>query len=310
MFHSDQIRLFRGLSDSVKAGIPPAGALRGLCTEGGGGDALEGLARGLDAGHPFSVLMRERPEAFPAWQTEIVAAAEAAGRLDKAFDALASSLEESRAFWLALVPKLIYPLILVHFAPVALNISTLILRGPLPFLGEVLGPLLPLYLAAGALAYAAKQPGSGVWLRRLPLASGWLKSRFCSFLSLLIRAGISPSRALELAAMAAGMPEDEARLRAAVRKAETGEPFLESLRVLELFRGGELDSLRAGETAGKLDEQLSLLARMSDQRNQAVLQAALAAVPPVIFIFVGLAIAWGILGFYGNLSSGLGSAGF
>ena len=49
---------------------------------------------------------------------------------------------------------------------------------------------------------------------------------------------------------------------------------------------------------------------MSDQRNQAVLQAALAAVPPVIFIFVGLAIAWGILGFYGNLSSGLGSAGF
>ena len=105
---------------------------------------IDGLAGGLEAGNPFSVLMRERPEAFPPWQTEIVAAAEAAGRLDKAFDAVASALEESRAFWLALLPKLIYPLILIHFAPVALNISTLILRGPLPFLGKVLGPLLPL----------------------------------------------------------------------------------------------------------------------------------------------------------------------
>lgn len=41
---------------------------------------------------------------------------------------------------------------------------------------------------------------------------------------------------------------------------------------------------------------------------RALADSAKAALPPVLFLAVGLWIAWGILGFYRNLSSGLGSA--
>ncbi|HAH06410.1 MAG TPA: hypothetical protein DCM05_07775 [Elusimicrobia bacterium] len=297
-FHAAEIRLFRSLGDSARAGLSPASTLARLAEQEGEGDLRE-MARRLEEGGTLSEAMRAFPRRFPRWQTELIAASEAAGRLDTAFYAVAESLEVSRRFWLGLAPKAAYPLLLLHFTPFAVYSMTLGLEGVGPYLFKVVLFLLPFYLLGGAAWWLLRSPDAEARLRRLPFARGWMKARFCRMLALLMRAGLNFPKALELALEAAGLSAGRS-----LDSALGGAGFAETLGSLGLFAPTELDAFKTGELAGAYDRQLDVVASLTEERNEALLRTLAALLPPVIFIVVALFIASMILRFYSRLFTG------
>ncbi|MFA6029468.1 MAG: type II secretion system F family protein [Elusimicrobiota bacterium] len=294
LFGAGRIRLFQALAEGARSGLGADAALRALGPSSGeGADLLARVERGSSFGEAL------RAAGFPSWQAEVAAAAEAAGRLDEAFAGLAAELERRRAFWLALLPKLLYPLILLHVAP-ALMIIPSCVAGGTPLLPRLLRFLLPLWLGGAALAWVlAGVPGSV--LARLPLISSFIKTRFFSTLALLVRTGLPFPKAVGLSAASAGLPASDAGLRRALDAAAAGSSFADALAALGLLSRAETDALRTSELAGRCDEQLSLLARLSAQRNAALLDAVVAALPPLAYLAVALWVASRIIDSYSTL---------
>jgi type II secretory pathway component PulF len=305
MFHSREILLWRALADSARAGLSPQATLALLRKRGGLDASWAAFSAKLERGLPVSEALRAHPEAFPAWQTELAAAAEATGRLDEAFDAVALALEQSRSFWLSLLPRLAYPAFLLHFAPAALFAPTLVTCGPAAFLGRVAGLLAPLYLAGFLAWFLLRGPAAMRALKGMPLVSGWAASRFCSMLALLLRAGVAFPRSIELAAAAAGMEAGDARLRSSLGRCLRGDSFVDCLRPLEFLEAGELDALLAAEFAGEYDRELDRVARSLRERNEAVLRSLPALIAPLVYLAVALGVGIMVVRFYGGLFSSL-----
>jgi len=294
-----RIRLYRALVNACQSGYPAARALRTFAAREG--DArLAAMAADIESGRSFSDSMRKLPDFFPSWQAEIVAVGETSGRLDKSFGLIAESLEAVRGFWLKLLPKLAYPLLIIHFAPFAFHVNLVFSSGWTAYLLKAAWTLLPFYAAAAAIWWLAGWVKSRpALLVHVPLAGGFIRGRFAHYLALLVAAGVSFSKALALASRAAGLPDDHPGLQAALGRCAAGGSVLESLRDLGLFRPEELDAIEVGESTGKLDRELDHLASAVKQRNEATLATILYLAPALAILIVGLLLARQLMGFYG-----------
>lgn len=298
MFGMKEIRLYRALANAAAAGIQPARILRTTASREKDSE-MEAMAREIERGTMISDAMRRRPEKFPLWQTEIVAAGEAGGEPDRTFTLIADSLERSRSFWMSLLPKAAYPVLLITFAPFALYSGMIMAQGAGAYIFQVLQILLPVY----ALGYAAylgfdRLKNRPDLLVRIPLAGGILRGSMAHYLGLLISAGLSLGEAIPLAGRAAGLPEDHAGLAAAIKKWKTGSTARDILAELSIFEPEELDLMETGEISGKLDKELRHLSETIHARNEAALQTFLYIAPAVLLILVGLFMAYKMIGFY------------
>ena len=274
-------------------------ALSVYCRARGGDSDAAAMIPELDGGASLSEAMRRRPDRFPAWQAEVVAVGEATGRLDQVLDAVAGALEVRRAFLLAVVPKLAYPLLIINFAPFAVYSYTIGTDGVGPYLLHAASTLVPFYMLAGAAFWLYRRAGPGAAaLRRLPLGASFIKSSFAANLSALVGAGVAFPRALELAGAASGLDPGEPELAAALGAAARGASALGCLRALRLFDIEELGQLEAAETAGMLERELARVAGMCRERNQAALESAAALLGPAVMVLVGLWVAFKLAGFY------------
>jgi len=300
MFGMNKIRLYRALANAAAAGIGPARILRTTASREKDPE-LEAMAREIESGTMISDAMRRRPEKFPLWQTAVVAAGEASGQLDRTFTLIADSLERSRSFWMSLLPKAAYPVLLITFAPFALHSGMIMTQGAGAYLFKVVLSLLPVY----ALGYAVylgfdRLKNRPDLLVRIPLAGGILRGNLAHYLGLLVSAGLSFGEAISLASRAAGLPEDHAGLAATREKWKTGATAREILAALSMFEPDELDLLETGELSGKLDKELHHLSETIHARNEAALQTFLYIAPAVLLILVGLLMVYKLIGFYGG----------
>ncbi|MFA5138004.1 MAG: type II secretion system F family protein [Elusimicrobiota bacterium] len=298
-----RIRLFRSLGNACQAGVPLSRALRTFSNRESD-SCLARLAEEVESGSSLADAMRKRPGVFPLWQTEAVAVGETSGRLEKVCASIAETLEERRKFWLGVLPKLAYPLFLVHFAPFALRVRTAFTSGMTPYLAEVALTLVPIYAGIALLLYLprllARMPNL---LRWTPIYCSIVGQDFARFLSMLVASGLGFPRAVSLAARAAGLAEEDPGLQESLLRAEKGMSACETLQPLRLFTDEEMDCLEAGEASGKLERELEHLAFMTGERNRAALETALQMLPTVIFVLVGLYIGWSIIHFYSGIIS-------
>jgi len=297
-----RIRFFRSLADSAQSGLSPLRALEIMAAGQTGlpAAALEDLARRVKAGGQFSEALQAHPEEFPAWQAEIVAVGESTGRLDVALLRVAEALEERRAFVMNLLPGLAYPLVVLHFAPFALNSSKIITEGAASYLASVALFLLWVYVPAGLLAWAWRK--GWLPLKALPFASSVSKMRFCYFLAAMLKAGVNFSRALELSARAAG-------LEPKAGPPEPGASVLEHLRRYQVFSAEELARIEVAELSGKVDEGLSRLAEQARENWQATLRSLAALLPPLLYILIAAVLGYRIVTFWSKQFSGLTTVG-
>ncbi len=302
MFSLNKIRLYRALASAARAGVSLNRALAQFA-EAEKDEDLGAAAREIEGGAPLSETMRKRAEIFPQWHVEIIAVGENTGRLDRSLTTLAESLDRKRKGWLALLPKLAYPVFLIHFIPFALKSPLIMNEGMPSYLMAVGMVLLPLYIAAGTLYYIFQvffsSPGV---IRRLPIAGSILRAEIADYLAILVEAGVPLQRSLELAARAGGLSADDEDLKRATALIDRGDSVHNVLKALSLFTQAELNCLSAGEMSGSLDKELAYLAQSIRERSQAILSTVTALIPVLLIVVVGLIIAWKIVGFYGSMS--------
>ncbi|MDD5627619.1 MAG: type II secretion system F family protein [Elusimicrobia bacterium] len=303
MLHAREIRLYRGLADACRAGLPVGRALRSFSSWTRDRD-IQALAAASEAGEPLAAAMRRLEPGFPSWQSDVVAIGEETGRLDEAFAGLAQTLEERRRFWLRLLPKLLYPAVLLNLAPFAFHADLLMRNGLPAYLRAAVLTLAPLYLAGAAAAYLLRAVAAKpAWARRLPVLSTILASDFMRHLALMLKAGVSFPKALALAGRAAGLSEEDERLAAAQVKAGSGAGVCETLGELGLLSRQEMASVEAAEASGSVDRALALCADMAAERAQGAVAFCGKAAANLVFLCVAALLAWRIKDFYASLTS-------
>lgn len=221
---------------------------------------------------------------FPALDVATVRAAEASGRLEEAFKALARRAREAEILRRRIKAIVIYPMFVVHGVIVApWAIRWMFASASWAELGADLAVIWVVFFAVRGLLrsrFSDLLPVAG------PIRAQIALSRFCDTLAGALDAAIPARRALELAADAAGGPLGR-RARAAAA-GDVNRPLVEMLDgVLPAL---SLEMLRAGEEAGSTDRAL---AKLSQRHHEDAVHALnkLVAVLPILLFIVALAVA-------------------
>lgn len=295
-----RIHFYRSLADSARSGLTPLHALEQLSAYSTllAPATLDGLRRQVQGGFTFSRAMRTYPDAFPAWEAEIVGVGETTGRMDTAFGSIAASLEEQRSFILSMLPGLAYPLFLLHIAPFLLNGAVYMERGTGPYLWSVFTFLLWFYIPAGAIAFMLAK--GLVKLRSLPFLSALSKARFSQFLCAMLKGGVPLLKALDTAAGAAGVTPKGPQ-------PPEGAGVAERLKVYAVYSPQELSHIADAEFSGRIGDALERLSEEARQSWQAALKSIAAILPPVFYLIIALSLAYRI---FGGLRGYAGISGF
>ena len=298
------MRFYRSLANSCQGGQTPLEAVELLAP---GSKPMAEVAERLREGLSFGEAMRRRPDYFPGWEAEIVAASDAAGRLHHGFRVLSNILEERRAFWMSLLPELRHTFVLIHIAPVILFADSLWKLNVSGFAVSA-GLFLMMFYMPAALIFILWHS----WLkdsplrRRLPLAASLAKAQFCFYLSSMMRAGVPLSRAMETSSAASGL-KPSMPLTMITTSAEALKGVVSVLQRVEVFSHDELGKLQIAELSGKVDEELDNIFKQSQLKWQSFARGIVVLIPPISYLVLLVALTVRVVsfwwGYYSNINS-------
>lgn len=237
-------RLFHELSRLLASGVTLPAAAGILASARGAGQAERRLADLLSGGATPTEAFRGA--GFDEADAAVVGAAATAGRMDDVMRMLAAHYEELAKAITEVRTRCLYPILMLHMAPLLLSIPQAIVSGGWvgylatvgSFLGILYGATLVCFLAGWALVAAyARSAVAAAAISRIPVAGTFLEirsgARFGSVLSIVIRSGAGILRGIELAGKGArsGLIRDASA--GAVTAIRSGETLTGALAVRE-----------------------------------------------------------------------------
>lgn len=330
--HRKVVTFYRQLHALTKAGVPLPTAFQQLTTfapDARMKAGLQSVAADVRAGSTLGEALRKHGALFDDANVELVAFAEAAGRLEPVLFRILGHLEQvQKQRWRALFGAL-WPMYLlgafIFIAPLlgvaqqmkpGASIGGLYLGGlvsGLFWVGLLLGVVLGTPLLVAALDATAPFDR---FLRRLPLVSSPLRqlsaSRLVLGLSLGSASGLDAPRGLALAAKASGSAAVLARLPMAEVRLRNGATFTEAIAALDALSNTELGTLSVAETTGTLDTTLEGMSRELEEsslRAVRLLTLLVTALVAVVLLFKLVTAMLGVLfgpvkQFYDTVGSG------
>lgn len=268
-----------------------------------------------------SVLTRYEKEFGPVFLT-MVKAGEESGTLDQSFDYLSKQLGASHELSQKVKGALMYPaviivamlgnaiLMLVFVLPkisdvflkmkIELPVYTKIILGFGAFVGEntILALVAVVLLAVGSFLFVYLRPTRKLLLSTLGRVGAVKKimdqidiSRFARTLSTLLKSGVSIIESLNVAADSMSQP----KLKGAARKFSKGvgegrtlsDILVESKGV---FPSVVVQTIRAGEKTGSLEEVLIEMAEFYEKEVEHSLKNLTALLEPVMMLIIGVAV--------------------
>ncbi|MEM7049412.1 MAG: type II secretion system F family protein [Acidobacteriota bacterium] len=149
------------------------------------------------------------------------------------------------------------------------------------------------------------------WKLRLPLVGQVLRlfslSEFCRSLATLLSGGMPLVPALEISVSAVGNASVRSGLEPNIQKVREGEPFYAALEASGVFPAMAIDMIKVGESTGSLDEMLTNVSDLFDQRVETRLQRILTLIEPLMLVFLGVIIAILLISIYLPLFGAMGS---
>lgn len=302
------------------AGLPLAAGLRAYAAEAGSSRvrrAVENVCTKLEAGEPLEQALRSQESLFPSHIRALITAAAETGQLEDTLGRLLSLRTTTQALRRTAWTGLAYPLVLIIFAavvvifvqafvgmtaadlveefdvetPVYTGLYTAVYqRGPLPvFLGLV--------ALVGAIALFRLAIGSARWrwlFDRVPFVGPLWRyaslAEITRLVGLLVERKIPLERSLVLAAEAtddADLARGCTRLAADVA---AGNAFSEAIRQQPRFPATLATLAEWGESHATMAEALDTAAEIFRGRAQGQLSLVRLAVPPIVFLFVAIAV--------------------
>jgi len=290
---------------------------------------IEAVLYDVESGNTLADALRKHPKVFTPLYTNMVAAGEAGGILDTILLRLATFLEKNDALARKIKGAMVYPVVIVIVAIIAIAVLLIKVIPTFQAMFESAGIVLPaptrfvIFLSdmlqnywwafvttAIAAAFAFRQyykTSSGQLvidslLLKLPIFGDLLRktavARFTRTLGTLVSSGVSILDGLEITARTAG----NRVIHDAVMRARTsiagGETISAPLRESGVFPPMVVQMINVGEQTGGLDEMLSKIADFYDDEVDSAVEALLAAMEPLMIVFLGVVVGGMIVAMY------------
>ncbi|MBM3463501.1 MAG: type II secretion system F family protein [Armatimonadetes bacterium] len=281
------------------------------------------LYRSVSHGAPLSHAMTSYPDVFTPMHTKLVQVGEASGHLDQILERLGQYEEKRRALGMRVSSALTYPILLFVLAMVALVFIPPYLFGGLFQLIEGSGVEIPMLtrvmlavskvvsswwfyafcIAAGIVAFRLLPPVlrrpqvnyfCTFWLQKVPVLGTALRiitvTRFSRCLEVLVSVGVSIDTAVEMSFAASANPVLIEKLPKTINALRSGATLAESLEEIDFFPRAFIQVVAVGEESGKLPTLISRLADIYDVELEYALESAIAALEPLMLMFMGIVV--------------------
>lgn len=283
----------------------------------------------VESGQTLADAMRGHPKVFTDLFVNMVAAGEAGGILDTILLRLAVFLEKADALKRKIKGAMIYPAVIFTVAGIAVTVLLLFVIPTFQRMFESAGVPLPgptlfvvglskvlqkywwaIFGGIGAFIFLLKQyyktPGGQLVLDRLilnlpvlgPLQRKAAIARFTRTLGTLVASGVSILDGLEITARTAGNRVLHDAIMESRASIAGGETISDPLKKSGVFPPMVVSMINVGEQTGGLDEMLTKIADFYDEEVDAAVEALLAAMEPIMIVFLGVVVGGMIIAMY------------
>jgi type IV pilus assembly protein PilC len=283
----------------------------------------------VESGQTLADAMGEHPKVFTDLYKNMVAAGEAGGILDTILLRLAVFLEKADALKRKVKGAMIYPAVIFTVAGVAVTVLLLFVIPTFQTMFESAGVPLPAptlfvimlskllqnywyAIFGGIIALVVlirqyyKTPGGQLALDKLilnipilgPLQRKTAIARFTRTLGTLVSSGVSILDGLEITARTAGNRVIHDAIMESRTSIAGGETISEPLKKSGVFPPMVVQMINVGEQTGGLDEMLTKIADFYDEEVDAAVAALLAAMEPLMIVFLGVVVGGMIIAMY------------
>src|SRR5712671_393390 len=299
---------------------------------------LTGTRASVEGGSTLSASMRQYEKVFDALYVNLVEAGETGGILDTILQRLSAYIEKNVKLKRAVKSAMVYPIAVLGVAGsvitlllwkvvpifatlfaglgVTLPLPTRIVIGMSNFIGSIFGLLMFVTLGAvivglkvwygtpvGRMAIdrtLLKLPVLGILLRKIAVA------RFTRTLGTLISSGVLILEGLEITGRTAGNAVIEAALMQVRKALEAGRNLSDPLRESNVFPGMVTQMIGVGEQTGAMDAMLQKIADFYEDDVDAAVKDLLAAMEPLMIVFLGVVVGGIVISMYLPLFSLIG----
>ncbi|MBE1300249.1 MAG: type II secretion system F family protein [Alteromonadaceae bacterium] len=327
----DLVIFARQMHSLMKAGIPILRAVNGLAETSNSPrmtTALLDISDQLERGRTLSNALNQHPKIFEQLFVSIVHVGENTGKLDEAFLQLAVYLEREQETRKQIKSATRYPTFVVGAIVAALVIMNIFViptfKGMFDKLGADLPPMTqillgmsdffvnqwPLLVAAVAGAvfmigrYVKTEAGKLKWDRyklKMPAVGSVLDrslmARFCRSFSLMLKAGVPMTNALNLTADAVDNSYVGKKVVGMRQNIERGESLTRVASNSGLFTPLVMQMIAVGEETGRVDELLTEVAEYYEREVDYDLKSLTSKIEPILISIVSamvLVLALGI----------------
>jgi len=330
----------RQFSVMIDAGLPLVQSLEILASNQVNkhfAHALAAVRSSVESGSTLSSAFQQFPRAFDKLYVNMVAAGESGGILDGVLERLSTYIEKAVKLKRAVQSALIYP---VSVVVIAVGIITLLLWKVVPifatlFVGLGVALPLPTRIVIGAskvvATYAWMMIGAaiaGVFVLRryyatvggrmridslilkLPLLGILMRkiaiARFTRTLGTLITSGVPMLEALDITARTSGNAVIEESILKVRKEIEAGRTIVDPLRESGVFPNMVVQMIGVGEQTGALDAMLQKIGDFYEDEVDAAVADLLAAMEPMMILFLGTLVGGVVISMYLPLFSLIG----
>ncbi len=314
------IMFCRQMYTVTKAGVPLIKGIRGLSASMRNPTfqrALNDIVERLEKGVELSVAMRAHPKIFNHLYVSMISVGENSGRLDLVFRQLVDYMERDLATIKSIKSALRYPsFVLIALAVAMLVINLKVIPAfagmfakfgaelPLPtriligtsdffvaFWPYLLG--LTVIVSLGVYNYVQTDEGSRVWGRkklRMPVVGDIIErasmARYARAFSLMLKAGLPISNALELCARAIDNAYLADKIRAIRSGIERGEGLYQTHATSGMFTPLVLQMISVGEESGQVDTLLTEVAEFYEREVEYDVKQISDRIEPIMILIM------------------------
>jgi len=339
---SKELAIFtRQFSVMIDAGLPLVQCLEILASQQENKvfqKVLTGTRAAVEGGSTLSASMRQYDKVFDTLYVNLVEAGETGGILDTILQRLSAYIEKNVKLKRAVKSALVYPIAVLSVAAsvivlllwkvvpifatlfaglgVNLPLPTRIVIGLSNFVGSIFGLLILVFVVAGIVGLKVwygtpagrmgidgvllKLPMIGILLRKIAVA------RFTRTLGTLISSGVPILEGLDITARTAGNAVIEKALLEVRKALEAGRNLADPLKDTNVFPGMVTQMIGVGEQTGAMDAMLQKIADFYEDEVDAAVKDLLAAMEPMMIVFLGLVVGGIVISMYLPLFSLIG----
>jgi len=284
----------------------------------------------VEGGATLSAAMRTHEKVFDQLYVNMVEAGETGGILDTILQRLSAYIEKNVKLKRAVKSALVYPvavlsvaagvIILLLWKVVPIFATLFVGLGvdlPLPtrivislsnFVGSIFGFLIVAFfvgLAVGIRVWYGTPQGRmaiDTALLKFPVLGNLLRkiavARFTRTLGTLISSGVPILEGLDITARTAGNAVIEKALLHVRKSVEAGRTLADPLKETEVFPGMVTQMIGVGEQTGAMDAMLQKIADFYEDEVDAAVKDLLAAMEPMMIVFLGVVVGGIVISMY------------